>query len=69
MTKPLSPSPAVLADDNEYELEDMEIDISGLLKGSLSFPGEQYFNGIMLEKMQPKKVAKFKVSRRLASDF
>lgn len=60
---------SALPEGNDYDLEDDEAEIATLRKGSLPFPGEQYFNGIMLEKMRPKKVAKFKTSRKLANDF
>ena len=56
-------------EQNEFDSEDDGADISRLLKGSFSFPGEQYFSEIMIEKMLPQKVAKFKLSRKLASDF
>ncbi len=70
MTKhPSSGDIGVLPEGNEYELEDVETDISELIKGSLSFPGAQYFNEIMHEKMRPKKIAKFKAPRKRESDF
>lgn len=70
MTKyPFSEDMGVLPEGNECDLEDTEIDVSGLLKGSLSFPGAQYFNELMHEKMRPKKIAKFRVPRKLESDF
>ncbi len=49
--------------------DDAEIDSARLRKEFNAFPGAQHFNEIMLEKMRPKKVAKFRVSRRQESDF
>jgi hypothetical protein len=69
MTKYPSSDNGVLPEGNEYDLEESETDISGLLKGSFSFPGAQYFNEIMHENMRPKKVAKFKVPRKLESNY
>jgi hypothetical protein len=70
MTKhPSSEDIGALPEGNEYDCEDTEIDISGLLKGPLSFTCAQYFNEIIHEKMRPKKIAKFKTSRKLESDF
>lgn len=69
MTKYPSSDVGVLPEGNEYDLEDAETGISGLLKGSLSFPGAQYFNEIMHEKMRPKKIAKFKIHRKLESNL
>jgi hypothetical protein len=69
MTKYPSSDIGVLPEGNEYDLEDAETDIPGLLKGSLSFPGAQYFNEIMHEKMRPKKIAKFKIHRKLESNL
>jgi len=69
MTKYPSSDTGVLPEGNEYDSEDAEADISGLLKGSPSFPGAQHFNEIMHEKMRPKKIAKFRVPRKMESDF
>jgi hypothetical protein len=69
MTKHPAANSGDLPEGNEYGLEDDEADISGLLKGLPAFPGGQYFNEIMVEKMRHQKVAKFKLSRKLASDF
>jgi hypothetical protein len=68
MTK-YSPGKGALPEVNDLDLEDAEINITGLLQGALAFPGAQYFNEIMHEKMRPKKVAKFRVSRKLESNF
>jgi hypothetical protein len=40
------------------EFENAETRISRLAKGSLSFPGSQYFDDIMNEKIRSKKLAK-----------
>ena len=69
MTKYPSSDIGVLPEGNEYDLEDGETGISGPLKGSLSSTGAQHFNKMMREKMRPKKVAKFRVPRKLESDF
>jgi hypothetical protein len=58
-----------VAEENEYDLDNAETEISGLLKGSLSFPGAQYFNEIMQEEMRPKKIVKFRAPRKLGSDY
>jgi hypothetical protein len=65
MTQSFSSNHDVLPEGNEYDLEDTETDISRQFGGAQSFPGAQYFNEIMHEKMRPKKVAKFRVSRKL----
>jgi len=59
----------IFAEENEYDFEDFENDISELLKASSSFPGAHYFNEIMHEKKLPKRLAKFKVSRNPECDF
>lgn len=69
MTKYSCSDPCAFPEANEYDLEDTESDNSWLPTESLAYPGAQYFNAIMCEKMRPKKVAKFKVSRKLASDL
>lgn len=68
MTKYPSSDTDASPERNEYDLQDDETDLSGLLKGSLSFPGAQYFDGIMHEKIQPKKIAKFRVPRKTERD-
>ena len=59
----------IFAEENEYDFEDFENDISELLRASPSFPGAHYFKEIMHEKKLPKRIAKFKASRNSESDF
>ena len=63
MTKHPPSHTGISARGNVYEPEDDDADGAGLIGNSLSFPGAQFFNEIMHEKMRPKKVAKFKVSK------
>ena len=69
MSKYPSSYSAVLLEESECDFEGAEADVSGLLKGSFPFPGGQYFSDIMLEKMGPKKVAKFRVSKKMESNY
>ena len=69
MTKYSSSGSGTFPESNEYDLEDTESDNSWFPTELLAYPGAQYFNEIMCEKMRPKKVAKFRPSRKLASDF
>jgi len=69
MTNYPSPDIAIFSEENKYDMGDDETDISAVLKRSVSFPGEQYFNEIMFEKMRPKKVAKFRASRKSVGDL
>jgi hypothetical protein len=69
MPKYFSSNHDVLLGGNEYDLEDVEADISRQFEGALPFPGAQHFNELMHEKMRPKKVAKFRASRKQESNY
>jgi len=69
MTKYPSFNTAYLLEGIEYDFDDAETDVPGLPKGSLPFAGVRHFNEMMLKKMRPKKVAKFRISRKMDSDL
>ena len=69
MTKHPASYASVLAEANEYDPEDAEDDATVQPTGLFSFPGAQHFDEIMHEKMRPKKLAKFKATRNMESDY
>lgn len=56
-------------EENEHDRDNAETGIAGLLNGSVSFPGAQYFNEIMHEEMRPRKITKFKVPGKPDRDY
>ena len=55
-----------MPDGNEFGFPHTE---TAAPEDSISFPGSQYFNEIMLEKIQPERIAPSRISGKFKRDF